>query len=156
MIPAFVDGTNLPIGGHDCTLAEIEGVFAYNDHRQTLFGTLVELLRLARRCGFLHALLAGSYPTSKEEPKDLDLTWFCRPGTDKTTVNSECIKLMEDKGGAANFQVVPYDKGSLPEHYGEKRALWASPDYFGRDWQTNTPRGVLLLDLTDDNDLRLL
>ena len=79
MIPSLIDDINLPIGGHECTLAEIEERFAVNEHRMSLFTRLVAVLRLAKRCGFLHALLGGSFPTAKELPNDIDITWFCAP-----------------------------------------------------------------------------
>lgn len=151
MIPEFRDGINLPDGGHECSLAQIEERFAVNEHRRGQFDFLIRLLRLARQCGFLHVMIAGSFPTSKEMPRDLDLTWFCKPGTNKTSVQSECIEIMEDRGGGASFQFLPYDQGSSPDQYGEKRAEWASPMFFGCDWKTLTPRGVLILDLADDD-----
>ena len=154
MIPAFVDGKNLPVGGHECTLDEVEARFASNEHRAGLFRTLVEVMKIAKRCGFLHALLGGSYPTTKEQPSDIDVTWFCPPGTKKASVRPECIEIMEDNSDLGNFQFVPYDQGSAPSDYEGKRKLWASPSFFGFDDKENTPRGVLLLNLEDD-DYRL-
>lgn len=149
MIPAFVDGKNLPVGGHECTLDEAEARFASNDHRAGLFRTLVEVMKIAKRCGFLYALLGGSYPTAKEKPSDIDVTWFCPPGTEKASVSPECIKIMEDIPDLGNFLYLPYDEGSGPDEYRSKRALWA--DALGYDAKEGTPRGVLLLSLENDD-----
>lgn len=151
MIPAYCDGLNLPMGGHACTLTELEERFASNDRRRRLFQSLIDVLKLARKCGFLQALLGGSFPTAKESPGDLDITWFCKPGTDKTTVSRDCIQLMEDSSNEMSFMYIPYDMDSKPEDCSKKLELWASPACWGMDSKTNTPRGVLLIDLTDDD-----
>jgi hypothetical protein len=149
MIPAFVDGVNLPIGGHDCSLAELEERFVGNDHRRSLFVILLEVMRLAKRCGFLHVLVGGSFPTAKDHPKDLDMTWFCRPGTDKTTVNEECIQIMEDRSDRGNFLYIPFDKDSEPDTWPRKMSQWAHD--LGYDVKTSMNRGVLLVSLDDDD-----
>jgi len=150
MIPAFSDGVNLPLGGHSCSLAELEARFVCNDHRRLLFDTLLELMRLAKRFGFLHALLGGSFPTAKERPSDLDVTWFCKPGTDKTTVSLECIELMEDSSDRGNFLYVPFDEGSVPDEWPDKMHFWATQ--LGFDLKTGIDRGVLLVNLKEDDD----
>lgn len=152
MIPAFVDGINLPVGGHRCSLAELEQRFANNEHRRSLFQTMLEVMRLARRCGFLHALLGGSFPTAKEFPQDIDITWFCKPGTTKTSVSEECIKIMEDASDRGNFLYVPFNENTGPEEWPAKMDFWALN--FGFDAKAKTDRGVLLVSL-DDEDPRI-
>jgi hypothetical protein len=147
MIPDFVDGTNLPIGGYACSLAEIKERFVYNDCRRRLFTTLIAVFALAKRCGFLHALVGGSYPTGKECPGDIDVTWFCTPGTSKSTVDPNCIQIMEDRSDKGNFLFVPFDEGSVPTEYGAKLDRWSYD--LGYDVKSNTPRGVLLVNLED-------
>lgn len=149
MIPGYVDGLNLPVGGHLCSLSELEERFAWNDRRKRLFEVLVNVIRLAKRCGFLHALLGGSFPTAKDLPDDIDVTWFCAPGTDKTTVDEECIQIMEDRSEDGNFQYVPFDAGSGHEQRRAKLDLWSS--HWGFDAKTGGLRGVILLDLGDDD-----
>jgi len=150
MIPEFVDGLNLPIGGHFCTVAEVEDRFVFNEGRRTLFQALIDLLRLARRCGFLRVLLGGSFPTGGESPSDLDITWFCKPGTTKISVERECIEIMEDSSDRGNFLFVPFDEGTGPDSYPAKLAFWA--ERLGWCAKTNMPRGVLLLSLENDDD----
>jgi hypothetical protein len=149
MIPAFVDGTNLPVGGHRCSLSELEERFASNEPRRTLFDNLVQLMKLAKRCGFLHVLLGGSFPTAKATPSDLDITWFCSPGTTKTSVREECIKIMEDTSDTHNFLYIPFDMNTGPDEWPEKMDRWALS--FGYDYKTRTDRGVLLVSLDDDD-----
>jgi hypothetical protein len=147
MIPDFVDGTNLPEGGYSCSFAEIEERFVYNECRRALFTTLTSVFTLAKRCGFLHALLGGSYPTAKQCPRDIDVTWFCPPGTTKSKVDPHCVQIMEDTSDKGNFQFIPFDEGSVPDDYRAKMDLWAMN--FGFDVKTNTPRGVLLVNLEE-------
>jgi hypothetical protein len=149
MIPAFIDEVNLPVGGHRCTLAELEERFVQNEHRLGLFQNLIEVMSLARKCGFLYALLGGSFPTAKEIPKDIDLTWFCPPGTTKTSVREECIQIMEDSSDRGSFLFLPFDMGTGPAEWPAKMELWAQN--LGFDTKTRTDRGVLLLDLSDDD-----
>lgn len=149
MIPAFIDNLNLPVGGHRCTLAELEERFANNDHRRSLFKVILEVMRLAKKCGFLHALLGGSFPTAKERPKDIDITWFCVPGTAKTTVSPECIQIMEDASDKGNFLFVPFDIGTGPAEWPQKMDFWAAQ--IGFDAKTKTDRGVLLVNLADED-----
>lgn len=149
MIPAFMDGVNLPIGGHECTLAELEERFVQNEHRRALFETLIALMRLARKCGFLHVLLGGSFPTAKERPHDIDVSWFCPPGTTKTSVKEECIQIMEDTSDKGNFQFIPFDNGTNPEEWPAKMTYWSLQ--LGYDLKTGTDRGVILLNLSDDD-----
>jgi hypothetical protein len=152
MIPAFVDGINLPIGGHRCSIAELEERFAQNDHRRSLFQVFLEVMRLAKRCGFLHAILGGSFPTGKEKPQDIDITWFCKPGTTKTSVDAECIKIMEDSSDKGNFLFIPFDKDTGPDEWPQKMDLWARN--LGFDAKAMADRGVLLVSL-DDEDPRI-
>lgn len=149
MIPAFIDGVNLPAGGHRCTLAELEQRFVNSERRLELFQTLIDAMRLARSCGFLHVLLGGSFPTSRESPKDIDITWFCPPGTTKTSVREECTQIMEDASDKGSFLYVPFDVGTGPAEWPAKMELWALQ--LGFDFKTKTDRGVLLLDLSDDD-----
>lgn len=95
MIPDFTDGINLAPGGHRCTIQEIEERFGFGEHRVHLCVKLKRLLECARSCGFLHALIGGSFATAKEAPKDLDITWFIPTTMTPNNVSRPCAELMD-------------------------------------------------------------
>jgi hypothetical protein len=74
--PLDPDGL-LPVGVHDCTLAEIKqcfGAFQRSDRRPQLFGKLESFLGEARNSGLIVSVIVdGSFVTAKSEPNDVDL-----------------------------------------------------------------------------------
>ncbi len=147
MIPEFVDGVNLEHGAHRCTMDEVRARFGMGP-REKLFNSLEHLLDMARRCGFLYALIGGSFATAKLEPDDLDITWFGPSGMDKSNVPCECVSLMESEYARDRFghdlMFIP-----LPEQADKQLEQM---ERFGRDLgfdvKTMTNRGTLLLELT--------
>ena len=76
-IPPLDQNGLLPVGVHDCTLAEIKarfGSFQDSDHRPRLFETLQALIAEARAACFARSLLIdGSFVTATLAPNDIDL-----------------------------------------------------------------------------------
>jgi hypothetical protein len=85
-IPPLDEAGLLPPGVHDCTMEEVEQVFARfqrSDQRIRLFEKLKAYLKEVRSTGFAVALLIdGSFVTSKEEPEDIDLILVLKPDHD--------------------------------------------------------------------------
>lgn len=85
-IPELNSEGVLPTGIHDCTLAELKGVFGkfqVSDRRIKLFGRLEELAAEAGRSGLFEALLVdGSFVTNEPNPHDIDLIAVLRQGQD--------------------------------------------------------------------------
>src|ERR1700759_2226830 len=96
MIGEFVDGTNLECKAHRCTISEMRARFGLGC-RSNLCSELEHFLECARRCGFLYAIIGGSFATSKPSPGDLDITWFGPPGMSRSNVPSGCVALMEQE-----------------------------------------------------------
>lgn len=142
MIPDFVDGLNLPLGGHLCTWSELVGRFGQGTRRQILCEQLRRFLEMARNCGFLHAAIGGSFATAKEEPRDLDLLWIVSPGVNKNTVTPECAELMDPmvsrRKFGHDFLYIP-NEPEVVEHL--VRSL-------GYDKSTRTERGMVIIDLS--------
>ena len=64
----------LPAGVHDCTLMEIETVFARNAHRRRLYRDFASCFEDELRPRFATPVLVdGSFVTSAEEPNDVDV-----------------------------------------------------------------------------------
>ena len=76
-IPAFDQYGLLPVGIHDCTIAEVRsrfGSFQSSDRRPGLFQKLELLVAEARAAQFLRSLLIdGSFVTVEPKPNDIDL-----------------------------------------------------------------------------------
>jgi len=87
MIPDLVDGV-LPIGIHDCTIAEVEkafGKFQSTDRRPVLTEKLRRYLGEAQLSGTATAVVIdGSYVTGKPDPGDIDLILVLRGDVDLT------------------------------------------------------------------------
>lgn len=86
-LPDFIDNV-LPVGVHDCTVAEVEerfGRFQRSDRRMTLTERLGQYLGEARRSGVVKAVIIdGSYTTALDEPDDIDLIAVLRDDFDWT------------------------------------------------------------------------
>ena len=64
----------LPAGVHDCTLMEVETVFAWNAHRRRLCRDFASCFEDELRPRFAAPILVdGSFVTSAEEPNDVDV-----------------------------------------------------------------------------------
>ena len=64
----------LPEGIHPSTLAEAHERFVFNDHRQRLWGNLMDVLRELRSTDMAYPIwLGGGFITGKNNPSDIDL-----------------------------------------------------------------------------------
>ena len=144
MIPLFADGINLPPGGHECTWEELVERFCRSPRRQLLCRRLRSLLESAKRCGALKVLVGGSFPTSKEGPGDLDLTWIVPTEIEIDSLREECRQLFtpslsKDRFGCDTF-CFPIGNNC------EKIQEWALK--LGFDAKARTERGMVLVDLS--------
>ncbi len=76
-IPDFDEHGLLPLGIHDCTIAEIEarfGLFQSTEQRPRLMAKLAEFLAEVSVSGIVRAVLVdGSFVTANPAPNDVDL-----------------------------------------------------------------------------------
>jgi hypothetical protein len=76
-IPLVDEQGFLPIGIHECSLAEIKtrfGSFQGSDRRPELFDKLIGYLSEAKISGVvISVVIDGSFATSKPDPNDIDL-----------------------------------------------------------------------------------
>jgi len=83
-IPDFNVSGLLPVGVHDCTMAEVQarlGTFQSSDQRPALFSRLEALVQAMQASGlFETVLIDGSFVTAKTTPNDIDLVAVLRPG----------------------------------------------------------------------------
>jgi hypothetical protein len=147
MIPEFVDGINLEHMAHRCTIGEVRARFGLGPPRKKLCDQLEHFIECAKKCGFLYALIGGSFATAKPDPGDLDITWFGPPGLEAANVSKPCADLMSSNTSREQFG---HDFAYIPLY--EHRIAWeAQLDYWGRlyglDSKTMKDRGTLLLEL---------
>jgi hypothetical protein len=85
-IPAFNEHGLLPVGLHEATVEEVRarfGTFQSTERRPLLSAKLVELLREAKNCrAVLAVILDGSFITSEPNPNDIDLVFVLINGYD--------------------------------------------------------------------------
>jgi hypothetical protein len=143
MIPPFNDVGDLPPGGHVCSWEEASTRFKTNDHRSRLWEKLLAIVAIARQCGFIKVLIGGSFPTMKELPDDIDLSWITPEGVTKETVHPDCVALMED---TLAVDVYGWNMLYLPIGNNPARIQQWALD-LGFDASNMRDRGTLVLDL---------
>jgi hypothetical protein len=83
-IPALDESGFLPIGVHDCTLAEIKarfGTFQRSDRRSQLIEQLEAFFKEAAKTGLVVSVVVnGSFVTATPEPNDIDLIVVVKEG----------------------------------------------------------------------------
>jgi len=146
MIADFVDGLNLENRAHRCTIGEVRERFGTGE-RVELCAALEHLLEKGRGCGFLYALIGGSFATAKPVPKDLDITWFGPPGLNKDNAPCGCADMMDQQTSRDKFG---HDFMYISLNADE--STWpAQLDHWGVEWgfdfKTKIARGTLLLEL---------
>jgi hypothetical protein len=145
VIPLFADGINLPPGGHECTWDELVERFCHSPRRQILCRRLRSLLESAKSCGALKVLVDGSFPTSKEEPGDLDLSWIVPVGIKMGSLRRECRELFSEPW--LSRERFGCDTLCFPIGDNcEKIQKWAVE--LGFDARTRSERGMVLVDLS--------
>lgn len=142
-IPDFADGNNLPPGGHQCSWVEIINRFGNGATRQRLCVELRAFLRRAKDCGFLRVAIGGSFPTRKEDPRDLDLLFIVPPGTCRERLSNECAQLLDS---AMSRPLFGHDFLFCHDEPETIQQLVAG---LGYDISSGRDRGMLLIDLED-------
>lgn len=142
-IPRFDEYGHLPVGGYRCSLGEMYERFRTNDHRKSLCDKFEKILAQARNCGFIGVIVGGSFPTAKDNPRDMDLTWITEPDVTIETVRPECRNLMdamaaEDEYGWSMLYLA-IDRDAERIQYWTKELGWCV--------HTQKDRGTLILDL---------
>ena len=73
-IPSFDEHGLLPVGIHDCTLADMEAAFAWNSHRRGLYRKFAACFKEELRPRFdAPVCVDGSFVTRVESPNDVDV-----------------------------------------------------------------------------------
>jgi hypothetical protein len=142
MLPAYYDGTYLPVGDHPATWDDVMERFSGSVKRRGFCDRLRAILTRAKVCGFVRVYLFGSFISAKDDPGDVDLLWVYRESLDLDALAADCRDLL-------NY-------GLHKEHEGWD--MWCCSDnefvinYLMDGWRKNKPpeckpRGVIILEL---------
>lgn len=144
MIPAFTDDGHLPEGIHETSWDELQTRFGTTPHRKRLLAGLRHALSDLALAGCKAVYIDGSFITTKATPGDFDACW------DEEAVDWDALDetlLTFDNARAA--QKLKYGGELFP------MTAHADPwgnrfiDFFQSDRQTQAPKGILKLSLTD-------
>jgi hypothetical protein len=143
MLPDFTDGL-LPPGIHKATWREVCERFGWNLRRGRLLIGLQLARRDLRRAGCYTAWLDGSFVTSKDHPRDYDLAWE-PDGVDVALLDPVLRDVCPPRWG----QKVKYLGDILPN---VREASSGQPflDFFQQDIDTGRARGIVEMDLLED------
>lgn len=73
-IPEFTNHGLLPVGIHDCNIADVEAYFCGNDHRRDIWARFLDFLAWVETMPKPSAILIdGSFVTDKALPSDVDV-----------------------------------------------------------------------------------
>jgi|HubBroStandDraft_2_1064218.scaffolds.fasta_scaffold100377_2 hypothetical protein len=149
MIPDFKEDGNLPTEGHPhaATWQEVKNRFCQGDHRSELAKRLLNLLRRAKDCRFRRVIMMGSFVTAQEKPKDFDLIWLTDPQLELSGLSERCKELVDAARSRERFGC---DLLSCPENSEMLALLVGYERGFGVDKNTKKPRGLVILDLVND------
>ena len=143
MVPDFVDGTNLPPGGHRCSWEEVIRRFGRGPVRERLCIELKTYLDRAKNCGFLRVAIGGSFSTLKECPGDLDLLFIVPVGTVPAQLSRPCAQLLDTAMSRPTFG---HDFMYCPDNPETVQSLVIG---LGYDTSSGKDRGMLIIDLEE-------
>ncbi len=140
MLPPFNDRGDLPAGVHAATWEELAERFGAGPVRQARLRTLRHLYALVAATGHLERFLVfGSFVTSKDEPRDVDVVLVMSEGfvLEEAPRESRTVFSHADADARFGASVFWVRRGILPD---------AEMPAFVQFWQTRrdgTKRGIL-------------
>ena len=91
--------------------------------------------------------MMGSFVTAQEKPKDFDLIWLTDPQLELSGLSERCKELVDAARSRERFGC---DLLSCPENSEMLALLVGYERGFGVDKNTKKPRGLVILDLVND------
>ncbi|HBB33198.1 MAG TPA: hypothetical protein DDZ80_31795 [Cyanobacteria bacterium UBA8803] len=149
MIPDFDENGKLPPGIHFCTWEEFTDKFGTTLRRLRLINGLKLAMGQLKAVGCQFIYINGSFVTEKLNPGDFDACWDAN-GVDinylealaPVLYNPQRTAQQKAKYGGEFF------RSDLPaDSYGTSYL-----DFFQFDTRTNTPKGIIAIDLSRWND----
>jgi len=150
----FDEETGLLIPGeHKLSIEEFEEAFVYNSKRKTIFNGFQKLLKIFREIACSHIYADGSFVTQKPLPGDIDVCWHM--DTDSTirqkqleTLFKLCppLLLLNEKKNRDYIQQ-EFCADVFPANMQEGGSGLLFKDFFQKDKYTDTPKGIIVIDL---------
>ena len=141
---------NLPIDGHPhpATWREFRERFCCGEHRANMTKVLSELLQRGKDCKFKKVIFIGSFVTARENPRDVDLIWLTDSKLNKDALSEGCKILLDSSEAPKRFGC---DVFYCPENSEMLRVLVGYESGFGIDKISKKPRGLVIIDLENDD-----
>lgn len=144
MIPPFTIEGYLPPGIHLTTIEEIETMFATNMKRKQIFQKLLILIADLKSIGCNVAYVDGSFVTTKERPKDVDVCWELIDDLSYISYAKHNMPILWQFGTPQqNKYMADIFPANLIEAGSKKKFL----DFFQVIKFTKTPKGILKIEL---------
>jgi hypothetical protein len=144
MIPPFTIDGYLPPGIHLTTIEEIETMFATNMKRKQIFQKLLILVADLKSIGCNVAYVDGSFITTKERPKDVDVCWELIDDPDFERYARNNMPILWQFGTP---QQIKYMADIFPANLTEAGSKKKFLDFFQLIKYTNDPKGILKIEL---------
>ena len=140
-VPAFDENGNVPPGIHLVALGDVEERLTWTPERQMLFSGLRRALANLAAAGVRRVVIAGSFASSKPDPRDVDGFWVFEP----------CVNFRE-LDPVLRHEAAPRSamKAQFAVDFLVCWTGWDGPEagellrFFAQD-QDGNPRGLLLL-----------
>lgn len=150
MIPEFTDLPGapwpvLPEGIHHASLSVVAARFASNARRRRLFSGLVRAARDLAEAGCKRLFLDGSFVTDKPWPDDYDVCWDpC--GVDRQLMDPVFSNFADRRAA----QKAKFSGEFFPSTNRADAAGRPFVDFFQIEKFSGLPKGIVLIDLTND------
>lgn len=144
MLPPFDESGNLPPGVHEASWDEIAARYGTAEHRQKLLDGLNRALEALRRAGCRRAYIDGSFVTAKGEPSDFDVCWE-ESNVDPLLLDPVLMDFSDQRRAQKERFGGELFPATTPAGPGYADFL----DYFQHERGTETPKGIVVIDLKD-------
>lgn len=147
MIPTFDADGFLPIGIHQATLSEFEQRFSTNTVRRRIFNGFLTLINDLKGIGCKNVFIDGSFVTTKEHPKDIDVCWDDR-GADYDLVE-QLLPILWDLQFPRKSQQLRYCADVFPAFLEEGGSGKLFLDFFQQiKGEENRQKGIIQITIT--------
>ncbi len=155
MIPDFIHIPGapwpvLPAGVHSVQLTDVEDALVSNGRRRDLFDGLLRACHDLLQAGCTRLYLDGSYVTQKPRPGDFDVAWH-PIGVDAALLDPA----FRDFSNGRAAQKAKYGGEFFPSTTRADAQGRTFVEFFQIEKFTQLPKGILLIDLSNDPRLQL-
>ncbi|ADR23456.1 hypothetical protein MATR_26920 [Marivirga tractuosa] len=139
-------------GEHKVTLKELEENFSFSDKRKQLIGKLKDIINVLKQINCERLYVDGSFATEKFEPGDIDVCWELSTDPIIKTQQLRDLNRIEPlfflrSDSDRDELKAKYNADIFPANVREGSTGLMFKDFFQKDKDTNSPKGILLIEL---------